>query len=192
MSDSEEVIQIVAFSTNETNYSSIDILQILLDQYNHTIIKKSPHAIAFSMVLPKKKKSTKIMLCTIKDLTREYPGVMDVNCYFIFIDLENDKSKESLEHIISFLNNNCDFTKMIYILGIVNNNDISNQIIYKKDIDKIMDLENFYFFYEFIELNLKKKVEVSNSLLNIFIKCIKEGTGEEKNNNNKAHSCNVY
>ena len=132
------------------------------------------------------------MLCTLRDLTREYPGVMDVNCYLIFLDLENDKSKESLELIASYLSNYCDLTKTIYILGIVNNKELSNQIINQKDIKKIMDFKNFYFLYEFIELNLEKKVEVSDSLLNIFIKCIKEGTGEEKKNNNQAHSCNVY
>ena len=188
MTNCEEEIHIVTFTTNDKSHSSIDIIQILLDQYNHTIIKKSSHAIALKMVLAKRKKPTKIMLCEILNLTKEYPGIMDVNCYLIFIDLENDKSKESLDLIISFLKRYGDLTKMIYILGIVNNNKISKQIINKNDINKIMLFENLY-FYEFIESCLEKKVEVSKSLLNIFIKCIKEGNEKEKNNN-QAHSCN--
>ena len=55
MSDYEEKMHIVAFSTNDTNQSPNDILQILLDQYNHTIIKKSQHAMAFNLILQQRK-----------------------------------------------------------------------------------------------------------------------------------------
>ena len=111
MSDREQKIQIVAFSTNESNQTPNDILQILLDQYSHTIIKKSRHAIALTLVLPDSINSTKIMMCSVLNLTREYTGITDVNCYFIFIDLQNDNSKENFDLIISYLKDYCDLNK---------------------------------------------------------------------------------
>ena len=189
MSDSEEKMHIVAFSTNDTIHNANNILQILLDQYNHTILKKSSHAIAFNLVLPEQKKKTKIMLISILDLTREYRGITDVNCYIIFIDLQSDHSKKAFGLIISFLNFHCNLGKEIYVIGIVKNN--AEQIMNKKEIMKIMDSGNFY--YKYIELNLEKKKDVAESLLNIFIKISKEKQGRvSDNNSNKAQSCNVF
>ena len=119
MSENDEKIQIVSFSTNDANYSPIDILQVLLDQYTHTVIKKSRHAIAFMMALPDSIKQTKIMMCSVLNLSREYTGITDVNCYLIFIDLKNENSKEAFDLIISYLKENCDLSKKIFVLGII-------------------------------------------------------------------------
>lgn len=186
MSESQEKIHILAFSTNE-NHNPISILQIFLDQYQHTIIQKSLHAISFTLVLPKQKRPTKIMLCSILDLNTEFPRILDTNCYIIIIDLQSDKSKEDFDSIIAFSKTHFELDKMIYVLGIVNNNGKSNQNINKKYIKAIMDSGKFY--YKYIELNLEKKEEVADSLLNIFNKCYKEGN---KKHNNQAHSCNVF
>ena len=192
MADSEEKIQIVGFSTNDAIHSQNDILQILFDQYNHMIIKKSRHAISFSLVLPNKTNATKIMLCTLSDLTKEYPGIDDVNCYLIFIDLQHEKSKQTFDSIVSFLKNYCNLQKKIYILGIVTDNGETNQIIHQKDIKKIMDSGNFY--YKYIMLNLEDKKNAADSLLNIFIMISQEGTDEYKfkKKHHQAHSCNVF
>jgi len=193
MSDREQKIQIVAFSTNESNQTPNDILQILLDQYSHTIIKKSRHAIALTLVLPDSINSTKIMMCSVLNLTREYTGITDVNCYFIFIDLQNDNSKENFDLIISYLKDYCDLNKKIFILGFINKNNNTKHIINKEEIKRVMDSGNLN--YEYIELNLNKTKEVSDSLLNIFVKSSKEENGDEFNvdkNEKQAHSCNVY
>ena len=193
MSDREQKIQIVAFSTNESNQTPNDILQILLDQYSHTIIKKSRHAIALTLVLPDSINSTKIMMCSVLNLTREYTGITDVNCYFIFIDLQNDNSKENFDLIISYLKDYCDLNKKIFILGFINKNNNTKHIINKEEIKRVMDSGNLN--YEYIELNLNKTKEVSDSLLNIFVISSKEENGDEFNvdkNEKQAHSCNVY
>ena len=184
MSDYDEKMHIVAFSTNGTNYSPNDIFQILLDQYSHTTLIKSRHAMAFNLVLPKEKKTTKIMLASILDLTREYQGITDVNCYIIFIDLQSEQSIKNFDLIISFLKLHCNSTKKIYVIGIVNNKGDSNQIMSKKDIKQIMDSAKFD--YKYIEFNLQKKKDIAESLLNIFIKISKE------KNTTRAHSCNVF
>ena len=193
MSDREQKIQIVAFSTNESNQTPNDILQILLDQYTHTIIKKSRHAIALTLVLPDSINSTKIMMCSVLNLTREYTGITDVNCYFIFIDLQNDNSKENFDLIISYFKDYCDLTKKIFIIGFINKDNNTKHIISKEEVKRVMDSGNLN--YEYFELNLNKTKEVSDSLLNIFVKSSKEENGDEFNvdkNEKQAHSCNVY
>ena len=193
MSESEEKIQIVSFSTNDTNYTPIDILQILLDQYTHTVVKKSRHAIAFMMALPDSIKQTKIMMCSVLNLTKEYTGITDVNCYLVFIDLKNENSKENFNLIISYLKDYCDLGKKIFVLGIVNKDNDIKQIISEKDIINIMDSGNF--IYEYIEIDLEKTKEVADSLLNIFIKCSKEESIEDnkiEKDGKQAHSCNVF
>ena len=193
MSESEEKIQIVSFSTNDIKYTPIDILQILLAQYTHTVVKKSRHAIAFMMALPDSIKQTKIMMCSVLNLTKEYTGITDVNCYLVFIDLKNENSKENFNLIISYLKDYCDLGKKIFVLGIVNKDNDIKQIISEKDIINIMDSGNF--IYEYIEIDLEKTKEVADSLLNIFIKCSKEESIEDnkiEKDGKQAHSCNVF
>ena len=181
----EETIQIVAFPTNDTNFTPNDIINILLKQYKHTIINKSRHAIEFTLILPNSMKTTKIMICSISDLTREYSGITDVNCYLIFIDLQNENSKESFDLI--------NLTKKIYVLGVIDEEKEAKQIICEGDIKKVMDSSNFN--YEYIEINLIKTNEVADSILNLFIDCSLESSIQESTNNkmdDKAHSCNVF
>ena len=193
MSDNEEKIQIVSFSTNESNQTTNDIIQILLDQYTHTLIRKSKHAISFTIVLPDSIITKKIMIVSVFNLSREYAGITDVNCYMFFIDLRTENSIDNLNVIITYSQNYCDRTKKIFVLGILSEDSESKQCIYKDDIKKIMDKGNF--IYEYIELNLGKKKEVSDNLLNIFVKCSKEKNGDEgeiDKNEKQAHSCNVF
>ena len=189
----DEIIQIVAFPTSDTNFTPNDIINILLKQYKHAIINKSRHAIEFTLTLPNSVKTTKIMICSISDLTREYSGITDVNCYLIFIDLQNENSKESLDLIISFSQNYCDLTKKIYIFGVINEEKEAKQIICEGDIKKVMDSSNFN--YEYIRINLIKTNEVADSILNLFIDCSLESSIQESTINkmdDKAHSCNVF
>ena len=192
MSDKEEIIQIVAFWTN-SNQTPNEIMKILLDQYTHTIIKKSKHALSFTLVLPESIKTTKIMMVSISNLNKEYPGITDVNCYFIFVDLQNENSNEILELILSYSKNYCDLSKKIFVLGIVNKMNDTKHYINKEKIKKTMDSGNF--FYEYKELKLEKAKEVKDSLLKLLVKSSKEGTRQNNNsekNGNQAHSCNVF
>ena len=100
MSTQEDKIQIVAFSTNDSNQTPNDIINIYLEQNKHSILKKSRHAIAFTTALSNTSKISKIMVCSVLNLTREYTGITDVNCYLLFVDLEKEDSSDKLESII--------------------------------------------------------------------------------------------
>ena len=190
MSAREETIQIVSFSTNNTNCNPNDIFNILLEQYTHTIVKKSRHIITFTLVLPDTVQTTKIMMCSILNLNREYTGITDVNCYLIFIDLQCENSKDSFDSILSYAQNYCDLNKKIYALGIFNKENDTKQKISKGDIKKIMDSGKLN--YEYIEINLVKKEEVADILLNILSSSSKESSREEgKTEDKQANSCIV-
>ena len=190
MSAREETIQIVSFSTNNTNCNPNDIFNILLEQYTHTIVKKSRHIITFTLVLPDTVQTTKIMMCSVLNLNREYTGITDVNCYLIFIDLQCENSKDSFDSILSYAQNYCDLNKKIYALGIFNKENDTKQKISKGDIKKIMDSGKLN--YEYIEINLVKKEEVADILLNILSSSSKEFSREEgKTEDKQANSCIV-
>ncbi len=191
MSSQKDNIQIISFTTNDISLNTNNILKILLEKYNHTIINESKHAMAFDIEFPNSVKPTNIMICSLTDLSKEYSGITDVNFYMIFIDLQNEKSKESLESIISYSKMYCDCSKKIYVIGVINN-EKGTKFIHKEDIKNIMKSGNF--IYEYIKIHLEKKKAVADSLLNIFVNFPKESANKKEYHKShiQAHSCNVF
>ena len=161
----EQKIQIVAFSTNDTSQTPNDIINIFLQNNTHNILKKSRHAIAFTINLANSQKPTKIMICSVLNLTREYTGITDVNCYILFIDLSKEDSKEKFESIINYAKDYCELTKKIYVLGMVDKEQ--KKQINKGDITKVMDEAQVT--YEYKEIDLSKEKEVSDIITDILI-----------------------
>ena len=120
MDINEKTIQIVAFTTNfdPNQFSSpYEIIKIFLKYHDHILLKqKNGLALAFKTTLPKSKKETQIMICSVYDLFREYNGIKEVNCYLLFVDLENKDSKNQLDLIIKYFLKYCSLSKKIYIL----------------------------------------------------------------------------
>ena len=195
-----EKIQIVAFSTNETEQNPNDIINTFLEQQNHIILKKTRNAIAFSTQLNNSQKNTKIMICSVLNLGREYTGITDVNCYIIFIDLEKETSKEKFESIISYAKDYCDLTKKIFIFGMINvntNKDEENtpneKCINKDDITKI--LENTDIIYEYKELDLSNIKDIYDVIINILVYSSKHSISSdiiEETEKDQSGSCNIF
>ena len=193
MSVSEEKIQIVAFSTNDTHQTPNDIINMFLENNNHLILKKSRHAIAFSTQLANSSKSTKIMICSVLNLTREYTGITDVNCYIFFIDLEKEDSKEKFELILNYAKDYCELTKKIFVFGMISGNDEENKHITKGDITKALDSTPVT--YEYKEINLSKAKEVSDIIKDILVYSSKHSiSGEETKDKEggQAGSCEIF
>ena len=148
MSTQEDKIQIVAFSTNDSNQTPNDIINIYLEQNKHSILKKSRHAIAFTTALSNTSKISKIMVCSVLNLTREYTGITDVNCYLLFVDLEKEDSAEKLESIINYAKDYCELTKKIYVFGMVSGNEEEAKHIAKGDITKNLDAAKVSYEYK--------------------------------------------
>ena len=119
MENNEKTIQIVAFTTNinTSQFSSpYEFIKTFLKYHDHVLLKQRVGlALAFKAALPKSKSDTKIMICSVLDLLREYNGIKEVNCYLIFIDLENKDSKNQLNLILKYYLKYCNLTKKIYI-----------------------------------------------------------------------------
>jgi hypothetical protein len=193
MSGQEEKIQIVAFSTNDTQQTPNDVINMFLENNNHLILKKSRHAIAFSTTLANSNKSSKIMVCSVLNLTREYTGITDVNCYILFIDLEKEESKEKFETILNYAKDYCELTKKIYVLGMVSGNDEEIKHITKGEITKTLDSAQVA--YEYKEINLSKAKEVSDTIMDVLVYSSKHSiSGEETKDKEggQAGSCEIF
>ena len=188
-----EKIQIVAFSTNENEHNPNDLLNIYLENNNHLIIKKTTLATAFTTTLPKNSKQTKIMICSVLNLSKEYTGINDVNCYLLFIDLEQEDSKSKLEIILNYAKENCNFEKKMYVFGMVTKKN-SKQYISKKDIENSLDEAQI--LYEYKEINIKENKDICNSFTNVFLYSLNNPLVKGKNNEEKedeqAGSCNLF
>ena len=189
----DEKLQIVAFSTNDTTQTPNDIINIFLGQQEHTIIKKSRHSIAFQTNIKNSKKKTKIMVCSILNLTREYTGINDVNCYVLFINLEKQDSMEKLEEIISYARDYCELGKKIYVLGMITGNEGESRQINKSDITKVLDQVQAN--YEYKEFNLSKVKEVCDTIMEVLDYSSKHsinGESEIDKEGGKANSCVIF
>ena len=189
--EKSQKIQMIAFTTNEKSHSPNDIMTNYLNNNSHFIIKKNKQLIAFSTVLPDQKKPTKIMLCTLVDLNIEYEGITNVNCYLVIIDLQKETSKEKLNEIFTYINQYCDLSKKIFLLGVKSDEEENGIKISEDEIDQKVNGLNLD--YEYYELNLDNNLEVSDKIVDIFKYCykisIKDIGGK---NNNDAHSCAIY
>ena len=107
------------------------------------------------------------MVCSVLNLTREYTGITDVNCYILFIDLEKEDSKEKFESILNYAKDYCELTKKIYVLGMISGNDEETKHITKGDITKTLDSAQVT--YDYKEINLSKAKEVSDIIMDILV-----------------------
>ena len=173
MDINEKTIQIVAFTTNfdPNQFSSpYEIIKIFLKYHDHILLKqKNGLALAFKTTLPKSKKETQIMICSVYDLYREYNGIKEVNCYLLFVDLENKDSKNQLDLIIKYFLKYCSLSKKIYIIGIYNSDSENIQkYISEQEIKEIFENSNIMkIMYK--EMNIEDTQKISDYILDIFV-----------------------
>ena len=194
MLDSDNKLQIVAFSTNESRHNPNDIINIFLDQHNHSIITKSKNAVAFSIILTNSTVETKVMICSIFNLTREYSGINDVNCFLLFVDLENEYSKERFESIVDYAREFCEKSIKIFIIGMMSGNTEEIKNISKEYIIKTIDSEQFDFEYK--EMNINKIKEVGDIIMEVLLYSSQHPINIIINHNDKddaqSNSCDIF
>ena len=193
MDNSEEKLQIVAFSTNDSRHTPNDIINIFLDQHQHTIIQKSSKIIAFSTILSNSEKPKKIMICSILNMTVEYSGINEVNCYILFIDFENENSKIKFDLIMNYFKDFCESSKKVYVLGMVSGSVEEAKYIEKEYIIKKLDKMKIYYEYKEINLNIIK--EISDRIMNILVDCSENTLYSHSINidkdKNESNSCEI-
>ena len=173
MENNEKTIQIVAFTTNidTSQFSSpYEIIKIFLKYHNHILLKqKIGLALAFKTNLSKSKSDTQIMICSVLDLSREYNRIKDVNCYLLFIDLENKDSNNQLNLIKEYFIKYCNLSKKLYIIGLYNSYlENLKKYIDENEIKKIFEDGNINkFIYK--EMNLDDTQKISDFIFEIFI-----------------------
>ena len=196
MENFQNTIQIVSFSTNIDSsqiQSPYEIIKMFLKYHDHTLLKKKDGlALAFTAKLPNSSFSTKIMICSALDLSREYNGIKDVNCYILFVDLENKDSKNQLNLIIEYFLKNCNLLKKIYIIGIYSSY-VENL---KKNIDEkqIKDMMNDAKInkYSYKELDVEDNNKVSDTILEILVAVENIPNKKKRIYGDNDKKCNIY
>ena len=184
----DEKLQIVAFSTDNTTDTPNTIINIFLSKYTHTIIKESKHVISFLTKLPNLEEQKKIMVCSVLKLEKEYTGVKDVNCYIMFVNIEEKDSINKLNNIIVYFNNYCDDSKKIFLIGFFKNNNNIN--LSMEELSGI--LEDNHLQYEYKQMNLEKKYEVEKIFLEILDYSTKHPIKGFEKSTNDAKSCFIF
>ena len=196
MENWQNTIQIVAFSSNVDSsqiQSPYEIIKEFLKYHDHILLKKKDGlAIAFTTKLPNSNLTTKIMICSALDLSREYNGIKDVNCYLLFVDLENKDSKNQLNLIIDYFLKNCNLLKKVYIIGIYSSY-VEN---FKKNIDekqiKEMMSEAKINKYSYTELDVEDDKKVSETILDILVAVENIPNKKKKVNGTNNEKCCIY
>ena len=170
----EEKIQIVAFSTNDTEDTPMDIINRYLSSIKNNILKKTKHAIAFTTKFAHSKLYYKIMICFVSNFNKEYNGITDVNCYVIFIDCEQSEKREKLEIIFKYINDNCELTKkfFIFLMKRGNKSEIKHEEIKKK-------FEKLTVKFEIKSINLNNQNDINNGIKEILMYSTKHSINEK-------------
>ena len=188
-----EKIQIVAFSTNESDNNPNELINIYLENNNHIIIKKTSIATAFTTQLTNTSKQTKIMICSVLNLSKDYTGITDVNCYLLYLDLEKEDSKAKFEIIFNYAKENCDMAKKFFVFGMVSENK-GEKCIKKEDIKTYLDESQVN--YEYKDINVKDKKSICDSFKAIFNYSMSHPLSREIKLNDKdddqSASCGVF
>ena len=197
-SNTDEKLQIVAFSTNDREGTPNDLINMFLEQQNHKILKKSKYGIAFSTILKNSSEETRIMICSVLNITKEYTGIKDVNCYLLFIDLEKKDSIEQFNSIIEYAKDNCNLKKKFFVFGMISGSEEKEILINKSDIIEKLDEEKIKYIYK--EINKSEIKEICDTFMEIFdfsknhpINDIYESDEEKKDKKsveNENHSIN--
>ena len=188
----DKKLQVVAFSTSDSTKTPNDVINIFLGTQNHKIIKKTRHSLAFSLNLNNSSKDTTMMVYSILNLTREYTGITDVNCYLLFVDLEKEDSIKKLNDIIEYAKDFCDLMKKIYVVGMISGTEENKKFVNKSDISKILGQEQVN--YEYKEINLKNTKEVSDAIMEVINYSSKHSINGESldREGGQAKSCEIF
>ena len=195
MNDSNNKIQIVAFSTNDKEGTPNEIITTFLSFYSHKMIKKSKTVLAFNIEFPDVNEETKIMICSILNLTKDYSGITDVNCYVLVVHLEKEDASSKLEEILQYMKEYCDETKKIFIMGVTSSKG-ATQVITQKDITNQM--ENFGQKYEYHTLKLSDSQDVADYILQVFMYSKNHLINQEEEDEadikdgGQSHSCVIF
>ena len=188
-----EKIQIVAFSANESDYHPNILLKTFLENNNHLIIKQTSLATAFTIELPKTSKQTKIMICSLFKLNKEYTGIVDVNCYLLFLDLNKDDIIAKFEFILNYIKENCDISKKIFVFGMIKDKNAKKNMTLE-DLKQYFD--SFQILYEYKEILAEDKKAINDSFMDIFNYCTKHPISGDYNVDDKEGgqqgSCDIF
>ena len=190
MAETIPKIQIVAFTTTPNNDIPYQLIKSFLSKYPHQILKEGNSLLTFNVTLSETNARLKVLFYLIINLNKEYAGINDSLCNIIFIDSENEESKQKYQDLLTYIKEYCDESKKTFIVSFRKIKSEENVLIKKKQICSSMD--NLKRIYEYNEIVLEETDKIAECLSNIMIYCkrIYEGeTASQIKEDDQARSC---
>ena len=190
MAESILKIQIVAFTTTPNNDIPYQLIKSFLSKYPHQILKEGNSLLTFNVTLSETNARLKVLFYLIINLNKEYAGINDSLCNIIFIDSENEESKQKYQDLLLYIKEYCDESKKTFIVSFRKTKSEENVLIKKKQICSSMD--NLKRIFEYNEIVLEETDKIAECLSNIMIYCkrIYEGeTASQIKEDDQARSC---
>ena len=168
MSKIKKKFKTLSFSTNILNLSPCSVLNTFLSNNLCSNIKNiNKHSIEYDYQI-----DSNVLVHTqfseAYTLNKKYEMSKYADSYIIIIDLESDVSYTNLDSIISYMKDNCNIEKKIFILGIYKNVDDIDDDLKEENIKDYIDSKKLN--YDYLELN----IEYKNDLIKIMEFIIKQ------------------
>jgi hypothetical protein len=176
MAETISKIQIVAFTTTPNNDIPYQLIKSFLSKYPHQILKEGNSLLTFNVTLSETNARLKVLFYLIINLNKEYAGINDSLCNIIFIDSENEESKQKYQDLLTYIKEYCEESKKTFIVSFRKTKSEENVLIKKKQISSSID--NLKRIYEYNEIVLEETDKIAECLSNIMIYCKRIFEGE--------------
>ena len=194
MSKIKKNFKTLSFSTNVSNLSPCSVLNILLSNNLCSNIKNlNKHAVEFDYQFV-----SNVLVHTqfseAYTLNKKYSMSNYADSYIIIIDLESKVSYTNLDSIISYMKENCNIEKKIFILGIYKNVDDIDEDLKEENIKDFIDSKKLN--YDYLELNIESKNDLIKIMEYIINQSVlnkdEKGDSFDKNEGQSKSICILY
>lgn len=182
-------LQLISFTSDITALKPNDVFDKFLQVHTPQILKHSDKRLSF--LWKHNNEEIKVMIYTITELNRDYNGINDVVCYFVFIhNIETDVN--SVNDIITYIHNNCDRSRKVFI--VCDKNEMNVQHAEQQLHDKLKPY-GWNYQIKIVNVNEDKQL-IAQFIMQTFDQCKlqleKESENEmEMKDDGQSKSCTV-
>ena len=180
-------LQLISFTSNINALKPNDVFNKFLQVHSPEILKHSDKRLSF--LWKHNKEEIKVMIYTITELNRDYNGINDVVCYFVFIhSIEADMN--NVNEIITYIHINCDHSRKIFF--VCEKNEKNDQHAEQKLKEK---LKPYGWNFQIKIVNINEDKVIAEFITHTFDQCKlqleKESEEKEKKDEGQSKSCMV-
>ena len=177
-------LQLISFTSNVKELKPNDVFNKFLQAHSTETLKHTDKRLSF--LWKHNKEDIKVMIYTITELNRDYNGITDVVCYFVFVHSIN-ADMNNIHTIITYIHNNCDHSRKIFFVCAKNEaNERAEDILRGA-------LKQYGWNYQVKIINVNEDKAVAEFIMQTFNQCRlqveKESAETETKDEGQSKSC---